>query len=298
MDISRRDLLKWAAVSATAMGLGADTLLRLQSVLAAPGSPPVIWLQGASCSGCSISLLNATASPIETVLTETVSMKYHHNLTAAYGEAAISSMFDAADLEAGKFVLCVEGAVPTALGGRYCVLGTRGGTPLTMLDAVRRLGPKAKRVVAVGTCASFGGVARPSRYTGVQTVTQVLAGTGLAAPVANLPGCPAHPDTVIAALVKILTDAPVGLDSRGRPSALFGDSVHHSCPRRESGDASSIGRAGCYEEIGCRGPDTAMACPQHKWNGGRNWCIAANQACIGCAAPDFPTNPLLSGGGD
>jgi hydrogenase small subunit len=233
------------------------------------------------------------------VLTSTVSMKYHPNLSAAYGDAAISSVFDAASLQAGDFVLCIEGAIPTASGGRHCVLGQRAGAPLTMLDAVRLIGPKAKRVVAVGTCASFGGVVKPSRFTGVQTVGQVLAGRKLAAPVVNLPGCPAHPDTVVAALVKILTDAPLALDSKARPTALYASSVHKNCPRRESEqEASSIGRPGCYEEIGCRGPDTAMACPQHKWNGGQNWCIAANQACIGCAAPDFPTNPLLSGEGD
>jgi hydrogenase small subunit len=297
MDISRRDLLKWAAVSATAIGLGADNLSRLERVLAAVGSPPIIWLQGASCSGCSVSLLNATSAPIETVLTQTVSMKYHPNLSAAYGEPAVTSMFDAATLQSGKFILCVEGGIPTGAGGKYCVVGERKGVPLTMLEAVRQLGPKAKRVVAVGTCASFGGVVKPSRFTGIQTVSQVLAGR-TSSRVVNLPGCPAHPDTVLGALVAVLSGATLPLDSNGRPTKLFAGTVHSTCPRRETEEAQSIGRFGCYEEVGCQGPETVMSCPATKWNGGRNWCVNANQACIGCASPSFPTNPLLSGSDD
>jgi hydrogenase small subunit len=296
VEITRRELLKWASVGAVSLGLGAENLVRLEKALAAVGAPPVIWLQGASCSGCSVSLLNATSPIIDTVLTDTVSMEYHPDLMAAYGETAITSMFNVATVSEGKFVLCVEGAAPVGASGRYCVVGQRDGAPLTLVDAVQQLGPKAKRVVAVGTCASFGGVPKPSAITQVRTVADVLTGR-TSAPVVNLPGCPAHPNTVLATIVRIVTNQTLALDSVGRPTLYYGSTVHHNCPRRETEDAR-IGSYGCYEEVGCRGPETSMACPIHKWNNGRNWCVAANMACIGCAAPDFPTNPLLSGDGD
>lgn len=296
MLISRRDLLKWAAFSAASAALGIDNLVRLQEALAAPGAPPVIWLQGASCSGCSISLLNATAVPIDKVLTETVSMEYHPDLTAAYGEDAITSMFAAATAGAGKFILCVEGGVPTGAGGQYCIIGERNGKPLTLLDAVTELAPLAKRVVAVGTCASFGGIVKPSTYTAVKTLSAAVAGK-VSSPVINLPGCPAHPDTVLSALVALITGASVTLDSNGRPTSLYSSTIHKNCPRRESGDAR-MGSVGCYEEAGCRGPETTMACPQQKWNNGRNWCIGANVPCIGCASPSFPATRLLAGGNE
>jgi hydrogenase small subunit len=299
MEISRRDLLKWATVSAVAAGIGAERLTLLERALAAPGAPPVIWLQGASCSGCSISLLNATSVTIDKVLTETVSMAYHPDLSAAFGEPAITSMFAAAAANPGGFVLVVEGAVPVAASGQYCIIGERAGKPLTLLDAVQELGPKAKRVLAVGTCAAFGGVVKPSAFTQMRTVSDALAGR-LTTSVINIPGCPAHPDTVLATIVDVITGASIPTDSLLRPKAYFGTTVHEHCPRRESEDAS-IGSVGCYEEAGCRGPETAMSCPDHKWNGGRNWCVGANMACIGCAAPDFPAMRLLSGeteGGD
>lgn len=296
MQITRRELLKWAAVSAAGIGLGASELSRLAEALAAPNAPTIIWLQGASCTGCSVSLLNSAATPIETVLTETVNMAYHPNLSAGFGEPAITSMLAAAEANDGNFVLCIEGGVPTGASGNYCVIGEANGKPLTMLEAVTTLGPKAKRVVAVGTCASFGGVVKPSKFARAQTVSATLAGK-LSAPVVNLPGCPAHPDTMVGTLVKVVTGASLPLDSLGRPTAFFSGSVHSRCPRRESEDAR-IGGLGCYEEVGCRGPATTMSCPSAKWNNGRNWCINARMACIGCAAYDFPSNPLLSGEGD
>jgi hydrogenase small subunit len=293
MEISRRDLLKWASVSAVAAGIGVERLTFLEKALAAPGAPPVIWLQGASCSGCSVSLLNATSVPIETVLTQTVSMAYHPDLSAAYGEPAITSMFETAAANAGGFVLAVEGGVPVASAGQCCIIGERAGKPVTILDAIQELGPKAKRVLAVGTCAAFGGIVKPSKYTQVRTVSDALAGR-VTSPVINLPGCPAHPDTVLSAIVDLITGAPLILDSLGRPTRLFPGSVHDSCPRRETEDAA-IGSVGCYEEAGCHGPETFMSCPSQKWNGGRNWCIGANMACIGCASPSFPQVRLLAG---
>lgn len=291
MEISRRDFLKLAAAAAAALGIGADQLLRLEEALAAGTSPPVIWLQGASCTGCSISLLNSTSPTIDDVLLNTVSMKYHPTLSAAQGDKVITSLLEAADANAGGYVLCVEGGIPTAASGHYCTIGRRNGAEWTIEQAVRELGPKAKRVVAVGTCASFGGVVKPSAYTGVRTVKDVL---GKVTPsVVNLPGCPAHPNAVIGTLVSILTGSTLQLDSAGRPTAYYTNSVHQKCPRRGTPGATQLGAFGCYKNFGCKGPQTQINCPSHKWNGGVNWCVESGMACIGCASSSFPATPLV-----
>jgi hydrogenase small subunit len=300
MQITRRQLLQLITGSAAALAVDASQLGKLQEALASALSPPVLWLQGSACTGCSISLLNATNPTIDAVLLDKVSLKYHPDLSSAAGDLAIGSAVDAAHAESGKFILVVEGGIPTGAGGKTCVIGRRNGADWTMRQAVTELGPMAKYVVAVGTCASFGGIAKRSSYTAVKTVREILAGK-TASPVVNLPGCPAHPNAMIGTLVTLLTTGMPALDSSGRPKAYYSGSVHSQCPRREADDASGIGSRGCFEEFGCKGPDTVMNCPSHKWNNGVNWCINGNIPCIGCASASFPANPLYryaGGGGD
>lgn len=299
MQINRRDFMKWATASAVALGLDPWHFGKIEEALAATTSPPVLWLQGAACTGCSISLMNVTNPTIDDVLLNKISMKYHPNLSTAAGDLAVSSIIDSSNANNGAFILCVEGGIPTGANGSCCVIGDRNGTNWTMLSALNELGPKAKYVVAVGTCAAYGGVVKPSTYTSVKTVKDVLAGK-TRNPIINLPGCPAHPNTIVGTLITLLTTGMPSLDSDGRPRAYYPNSIHEKCPRRETNEANSVGVYGCYEEVGCKGPDTFMQCPQVKWNNGVNWCIDANMACIGCAAKSFPQSPLYkySGGGD
>ncbi|HUL61321.1 MAG TPA: hydrogenase small subunit [Anaeromyxobacteraceae bacterium] len=290
---TRRDFLRWSGRSAAALGLSQLGLFRLEQALAGEPSAPLIWLHGASCSGCSVAALNAVApTTFAELLRDRVSVEYDGLLMAAGADLAIRTMDGAVRANDGRFLLVVEGGVPTAAGGRYCVIGARDGAPITLLDAVKDLGPRAARVLAVGTCASYGGVAAAgSNLTGVLPLADVLAGR-TARPVINVPGCPAPPEQLFRIVIGLLAGGACALDADGRPATCFPHTVHFTCPRKHLPQAKALGEAGCLLELGCRGKTTTAMCPQHKWNNGRNWCAAAGHPCIGCAMPDFPASPL------
>jgi hydrogenase small subunit len=294
---TRRDFLAWTTRAAAALGLSELGLARVEQALAAESSPPLIWLHGASCSGCSISALNAvTPTTFGDLVVNRVSAKYDGLLMAAGADLAIRTMDDEAKKNEGRFVLVVEGGVPTAAGGRYCVIGERAGAPITLLDAVNDLGPRAARVLALGTCASYGGVAGAGANTiGVLPLSTVLAGKA-AKPVVNVPGCPAPPEQLFTVVVGMLAGGEYALDPEGRPATCFPHTAHFICPRKHLPKATAYGQAGCFLDLGCHGKTTTAMCPRHKWNNGKNWCVAAGHPCIGCAAPDFPAAQLTPTG--
>lgn len=297
MQINRRDFLKWSVAATVALKLNYD-MDKLNTVLAADTDPPVIWLQGAGCTGCTISLLNVTTpATIDTVLTNKISMKFNSTLMTPSGASALTSLENAASTYNGKFILVVEGAVPTGANGNYCIIGEKNGTPVTLQSALKKYGPMAKYVVAAGTCAAFGGVpATGSNATQCVSVKSLLGST-TRNKVVNLPSCPVHPTVLVQTLLDLILSGVPTLDTNNRPTKYYSSSIHRSCPRREGSEVKQPGKVGCYEEIGCQGPRCSMsACPGTKWNNGKNWCITANYPCIGCANPTFPSNPLLSGG--
>ncbi|MGE5507552.1 MAG: hydrogenase small subunit [Chitinophagales bacterium] len=285
LKVSRRDFLKWAAASATAIGLTQADLGKLSEVFAAAGRPPVVWLSGSGCSGCSVSLLNTVNPPIDSVLLDTVSLLFHPTVMAGAGERAMETLDDVLDDQPGEFVLVIEGGVPTAEGGRYCYIGECHGREWTMLDAISVLAPKAKAVVAAGTCAAFGGIpgGRPNP-TGIVRVDRLVKSV----PVVNLPGCPAHPDWMVTTLVEVFLKGVPRLDSQRRPVAFYGRTVHSQCPRRFTWPARNLGDSTCLQLLGCNGPTTSADCPRRKWNAGTNWCVQSGTPCIGCASPVFP----------
>lgn len=297
MKISRRDFLKWCTASAAAIGLTGLELDRLESVvLAAEGLPPVIWLQGSGCSGCSISLLNSIEeTTIDDFLINKVSMKYHHNLMTAAGDLAISAIDDTVAQYNGQFILIIEGAVPTYNNGTYCILGEKNGAPWTMLDAVNELGPKAKYVIAAGTCASFGGVPKAgTNPTGVKRLdTEILYGKTKNR-IINLPGCPVHPYTITKTIIDLLLYGMPVLTGEGNPESFYKESVHNRCPRKGTSNASKLGAQGCYKELGCKGPNAKYDCPTRKWNNKTNWCIGSGHMCIACSIKDFPRTPIYN----
>ncbi|GIM28091.1 iron hydrogenase [Clostridium polyendosporum] len=294
MKISRREFLKWSVATAVALELEFD-MGRVNTVLAAETDPPVIWLQGAGCSGCTISMLNVTnPTTIDDVLLNKISMKYNSTIMTSAGESAMQALENAATQYNGQFILVVEGAIPTGQSGNYCIIGEQNGTQLTMQQAVLKYGPMAKYVVSAGTCSSFGGVpAAAPNATSCTTAKSLLSGK-TKNPVVNLPGCPVHPTVLIQTLLDIILTGTPTLDSYSRPTKYYASSVHSKCPREEAPDANRPGIYGCYESIGCMGPTCKNVCPSMKWNNGQGWCIGVNYPCVGCANPTFPTNPLLS----
>ena len=286
MELTRRDLMRYAGLAAAAMGLSQLQLSRAEDAIAAATTPPVIWLSGSGCTGCSISLLNAVNPSIDQVLTSAISLRYHPNIMAAAGDLAVASARSTA--QAGGHILVVEGAIPTGPAAGFCYVWDENGHSVTIADAVLAMAASASTIIAVGSCAAFGGIPKTNSAAQVRSLA-----THVNKPVINLPGCPTHPSWITATIVQLLAGSPIPLDSFRRPTSIYGRTVHSICPRRETEEASRFGQAGrCLEELGCKGPSTHADCPSRKWNNGRSWCVAVNGLCIGCTEPTFPAFPL------
>ena len=292
MKISRRDFLKWSVAAGVALGVEFN-LESMNTVLAAETDPPIIWIQGSGCSGCTISTLNVTTpTTIDDVLINKISMKYNNTIMAASGELGMQILDQSATQYKGQFILVIEGAIPTGANGNYCVIGELDGVALTMQKAVLKYGAMAKYVVAAGTCASFGGVsAAGANKTRCKSVNAILNGKTIN-PIVNLPGCPVHPTVLIQSLVDLILVGTPAIDSEHRPTKYFRGTIHDACSRYESDDAKP-GKLGCYKEYGCKGPSCYNVCSRMYWNNGIAWCVGVNYPCIGCANPTFPVNPLL-----
>jgi hydrogenase small subunit len=303
VGFTRREFLRWAAAASAATAFNDTFTPRLARALEeAVREYPLIWLQASACSGCSVSVINTIHPSIKNVILDQIlpgkqlTLYYHSTLMAGGGPLSTGAALKTRADHAGRYVFIVEGAVPTAADGLYGTLGEEDGKPVTMLDWMHRLGPDAMAVIAVGTCAAYGGIAaaRPNP-SGCRGVGDVLREAGIATPVINLPGCPCHPDWFIGTVARVLLyglPRPAELDAHGRPKAYFGRSVHSRCIHRDNLDegifATDFGEPGCLLEIGCKGPFTYADCPLRQWNSGVNWCINANAPCMGCTEPGFP----------
>jgi hydrogenase small subunit len=199
--------------------------------------------------------------------------------------------------EHGDYLLVVEGGVPTGEHAASTTVGSRDGHEQTALGALGTLAETATGVVAVGTCSAFGGIpAARGADTGSVGVAEALDRDDVIA----VPGCPPHPLWIASTLLAVEAGAPVDLDGRGRPLAIFGPTVHDGCPRRAAYERSDFAVAPgdperCFYQIGCKGPWTHANCAEIRWHDGRTFCIDANHPCVGCAAPGFVDRPPGSG---
>ena len=245
----------------------------------------MVWLELNGCSGNIISLLNGADPGYDYMISEMVDLIYDHSLISSQGEEALDHLFGVIGQE---FILAVEGAVPLKNEGRYQIIGNWKGKEITALDIIRTLGESATYVIAVGACASHGGVSggrpNPSGSVGIQDVLNKRA--------IQLPGCPCHPEWFLGTLAHLLYFGVPELDEEGRPLFLYGASIHRHCERRSYFDegvfAKELGEQTCMFRLGCRGPITQIDCPSRKWNERVNWPVQANTPCIGCAQIGFP----------
>ena len=263
---------------------------------------PVLWVQAGTCTGCSVSVLNTVSPNIKNVLIDEVvpgkhiSLRYQATVMAGQGEQVLEALEDTAGKNKGGYVLVIEGAVPTKDNGMYGTLGEENGKAVPMASRIEALAKDALAIIALGTCATFGGIAagkpNPGGFMGAD---KYLQSKGINKPLVNIAGCPPHPDwfvgTVAAILLKGLPK-PEDLDEFKRPKAFYGKLVHENCPRRAYFDegkfATKFGEPGCLNELGCKGPVTHADCWLRLWNGGTNWCIGSGSPCIGCCEPGFP----------
>jgi hydrogenase small subunit len=225
-----------------------------------------------------------------------INLRFHPTIMAGAGAPVIEIMEDTSRQKKGNYILVVEGAIPVAEGGIYGVVGEKEGKPVSMLSRVESLASDALVVIALGTCAAFGGIPaahpNPTQCRGMGDVLQVR---GIDTPMVNLPGCPPHPDWFVGTVASILLSGlprPEDLDEYRRPKAFYGQLIHENCPRRAYYDeqkfAKKLGDPGCLYELGCKGAVTYADCPLRLWNNGVNWCIGSGSPCLGCTEPGFP----------
>ena len=245
----------------------------------------LVWLELTGCSGNIISLLDGSNPDFKYLISQMTNCTYDNSLMAAEGEAAMEQLMG---ILGEEYILAVEGAVATKNNGMYNVIGRWKGKPVTALNAVKLLGERASHVIALGACASHGGVSaakpNPSDCVSVQSV--------LKRKVIKLPGCPCHPDWFMGTLAHILLYGEPELDNRDRPVLFYSTLIHDRCPRRSYFDkgifAQKLGEKTCMFKLGCRGPVTPIDCPIRKWNQYVNWPVEDDTPCIGCAQFGFP----------
>ena len=289
--VTRRDFLKFCAVMAAALALPKSAAAQIEGALAAAKRTPVVWLEMQDCAGCSEAFLRASHPTATEVILDVLSVDYHETIMAAAGRQAEEAKH--ATIQAGGYLLVVEGSISLADDGGYCCIGGRSS-----LDLLTEAASNAIAVIAVGNCATFGGIPKakpnPTQAVGVMDVIKDK-------PVLNISGCPINPVNLTATVVHFLTfGALPEMDSLHRPMFAFGQLIHNNCERRGHFDRGEFVRAWgdaghragwCLYQMGCKGPKTYQNCPIARYNDGTNWPIGAGHPCIGCAEPDFWDQP-------
>lgn len=249
---------------------------------------PVIWLETSDSGDNNIAFMNTTYPYLHQVFTEMISLLYSNTFMAAQGQDALELLFSSTKKYTGSFTLVIEGAVPTKANGIYNVIARTKKRVITALEAINTLGNMAQYVVALGTCASFGGAsAAAPNLTGSVGVSKILNRE-----VINVSGCPVNPDWFVGTLAHLLMYGRPELDELGRPSLFYGATVHRHCQRRSYFDkkdfAEKLGDIQCMFSLGCVGPKTGADCPYRQWTNHVSWPVKVNTPCIGCTNQDFP----------
>jgi hydrogenase small subunit len=304
--ISRRGFLKFCTALTSLMALPPSMAPAIAEALSKAKKPSVIWLSFQECTGCTESLTRSDSPTVEGMIFDLISLDYHHTLQAASGHAAEAAREAAMKEFWGKYLLIVDGSIPAKDTAFYSTIAG-----ISNYDMLVEAAQGAAAIIAVGTCAAFGGIphAKPNP-TGAVPVSDIVKDK----PVMNIPGCPPIPVVITGVLAHYLTFGSLPeLDKLGRPLAFFGETIHDRCYRRPFYDQGKFAktfddagaRAGwCLYELGCKGPTTYNACANVKWNAHTSFPIESGHGCLGCSEPDFwdaggfyqalsmPTHPL------
>ena len=284
--LKRREFLKYCTGIAAFLGLSPALGVRIADAATAPKRPPVIWLSAQECTGCTESLLRAYHPTIEHLILDMISLDYHEALCAGAGHQAEAFKDQSIKKNWGKFVLVVDGAIPTKDGGVYCMVA---GRPI--LEIVKETADGAAAIVAIGSCASWGGIpSSDPNPTDARPLAEILPGKTIV----NIPGCPPSPYNFLSTVLYLLTfGKPPELDDKARPRFAYGRLIHENCERRAHFDAGrfalEFGDVGhrqgwCLYKLGCKGPETWANCPAIGFNdlGEGSWPVGAGAPCFGC----------------
>jgi hydrogenase small subunit len=286
--ISRRGFLKFCTATASMMALPPTLVSAVAGALEQARRPSVIWLSFQECTGCTESLTRSHAPTVESLIFDFISLDYHHTLQAASGDAAEAAREAAMHENDGKYLVVVDGSIPLANPGYSTIAG------ISNVDMLKETAAGAAAIIAVGTCAAFGGLphARPNP-TGAVAVSDIITDK----PIINVSGCPPVPTVITGVLAHFLTFGGIPeLDRYGRPKVFFGTSIHDRCYRRpfydkglfaNTFDDEGARKGWCLYRLGCKGPMTYNACATAKWNQGTSWPVESGHGCLGCSEPNF-----------
>ena len=290
--ISRRDFLKFASFAAATIGLEYSAAGKVVEALETKERVPVIWEHFQECTGCSESFIRSAHPLAADIILDHISLDYTDTLMAASGFNAEEAKKESIKKHHGKYILVVEGAIPTKDGGVYCSIAGR-----TALEILKESAEGAAAIITYGSCSSNGGVqSADPNPTGSVPVKDIIKNK----PIVQVPGCPPIGEVMTAVVVHYITFGRLPqLDSLGRPKEFYGKRVHDSCYRRpyfdaglyaESFDDSNAKKGYCLYKLGCRGPVTYNACGTVGWNGGVGFPIKSGNPCIGCSEAGFWDN--------
>ena len=266
----------------------------------------LFWIQTGGCGGDSLAILSAESPSLEQLFTQqNLELLWHPSLSHQTSQHREDTLQRIQSGEQVLDILCVEGSIITAPRGTGLFDTWHGRAKK---DVIADLAARAGAVVAIGTCAAFGGVSaappNPSDSIGLQFDRAQAGGllppewrsrAGL--PVINVAGCPAHPHAMTQTLAWLAADLPLQLDGLNRPAMHFSQVVHQGCTRNEYHEydieeTEPGGKACMFFNLGCQGPLTQAICNSDLWNG-KSSKTRVGVPCVGCTAPTFPRDSDL-----
>ncbi len=227
---SRREFMTFCTGIAATLGLANSATAQVAEAITKKERPSVIWLHHQECTGCTESMLRAEHPTLEKLILDIISLDYHETLFAAAGHQVEAARKAAQEKNKGKYLLVVEGAIPMKDGGIYCKIGGQ-----TSLELTREAAAGAAAVIALGSCASWGGMpSTPPNPTGCVGVAEALGRNDIL----SIPGCPSNPYNFLACVVHFLTFGKLPpIDDKGRPLFAYSRLIHENCERRAHFDA-------------------------------------------------------------
>jgi hydrogenase small subunit len=272
----------------------------------------VLWITaGLGCDGESVAMTAATQPSLEDIVLGALpglpEVHFHHPIFAIEnGDEFMDHFYLAQTGRLWPFILVVEGSIPNEDikdEGYWAAFGANKltGQPITTCEWINRLAPQAWAVMAVGTCAAYGGIhAMAGNPTGAMGLPDYLgwdwhSQAGL--PIVCVPGCPTQPDNLMETLLYLLYQAAgrapmIPLDQELRPTWLFGATVHEGCDRgghyEQAQFAEDYNSSHCIVRLGCWGPVVQCNVGKRGWINGVGGCPNVGGICIGCTMPGFP----------